>query len=39
MVEKVQALEDDRAYWQRDTTTLLIQSDNLLQQLTRGGDQ
>ena len=39
MVEKVQALEDDRAYWQWDTTMLLIQSDNLLQQLTRGGDQ
>ena len=39
MVEKVQALEDNRAYWQGDTTTLLIQNDNLLQQLTRGGDQ
>ena len=23
MVEKVQALEDDRAYWQWDTTTTL----------------
>ena len=38
-LKKMQALENDRAYWQQDTTTLLIQSDNLLQQLTRGGEQ
>ena len=39
MVEKVPALEYDRAYCQWDKTTLLIQSGDLLQQLTRRGDQ
>ena len=39
VVEKVQALEDDRAYWQWDTTMLLVESNDLLQQLTCGGDQ